>query len=226
MNRTAMMYKMRQDEKKTLREIAEIFGVSKQRIQQILGNTEHIREERIQQRDGDIRKCSLDMSDVEVSEFMDVSLDIVKRARKGLRRKIDGMGGSNLEIGEQAQSMMSVRLAEMGFDNELMPRHHAFSIRLFNGNRLNVKKATLVHPPSSPYPFFSVGAPNKDSDYLIVVGYFDGEEYVYVVPTEIAIRHSYMSRIRLCPFAGSSMSKRGHSRIFDEYINRFDLLSI
>jgi hypothetical protein len=137
----------------TLQEIATKYGISRERVRQMVGNSgagyrqRKIKAYVVNNKDKTNREISLELG---------VTKGYLGRYRHDHRHAIDG---GNLEMGARWEEIVSKILIDHGINNTLMPHHHEFDILLENGKRVDVKAASrTMKPPSSKcYPFYSFG---------------------------------------------------------------------
>jgi hypothetical protein len=209
MDRVQEMRRMRFEESKTLQEIADRYGISRERVRQILGNSGQVALGKKRRTYNENKHLS--------NSILSGLLGIVKRSiynyRNGERHEIDG---GYAKIGADTEVVVSKKLFSLGIGNKLMPHMHTFDILLDNGIKIDVKSSNPM-PMSrlSPMYNFATGVYRKGHycDFLILF-LQDAKEFFVVPDREIT------GIIRFC-WPESDYGKK--SKWLD-YHNRFDLL--
>lgn len=197
-------------EGKTYEELANIFGVSRQRIQQITGDTGLFSDIIIK----NLGKTK--QSAVDISSTTGLSIATVYKKFGNFRLGINDKGGSVYK-GKKYEKTVSGKLSSMGIENQLMPNSHPFDILLANGKRIDVKGTSHKMQPASqktPYYHFKIGSNKKiqETDFFIL--YIEPDDAYYIFP--------------------GNMFPSGHARIyhpplykskFSFYLNNFSLLT-
>ena len=210
--RNQEMYNLRFTHGKTLQEIASQFGVSRERVRQIIGNTG--REFRV---------------NWTKKKFMEYDLEAVSDISslpgvKSVWQKVWGSyrhPNSNSQ-GIEFEEMGNALLISKGFETKLMPHLHPFDI-LVNGEiKIDVKHSdfdiSTLESQNSTGPTYPIShlKGGKDCDLFLVFVPL-GEEYsAFIIPSyEVA----GLDKIRIPWPSGKKPSK------WHKYLNRFDLLS-
>lgn len=217
-SRAAEMVRLRFEESKTLQEIANVYGISRERVRQIIGNSGSGYKLRRN------RKKILshpELTNDELSEYTGISVNVISthRAMAGQRHTIKD--GGHLKSGTEGEIIVSDKLRELGIEHKLMGHMHKFDIILKNGKRIDVKTAdSAIKPPSQhggAYYNFRItkfrSGQESYADFFILL--IKPENKFYVIP-ENEIAKSYL-RITQSPLKKEKLK-------YDKYINRFDLL--
>lgn len=137
-----MMY-MRNVELKTTREIADEFGISRERVRQIVGNDPTIRAKRNEKFSRYIQE-STDKTNEELAKELGRAEGYVSNRRNGTRHKINGDANSPFAVGAKWEEWVAERLNERGFSAKLMPPKNPYYDILVNDIvKINVKASTL-----------------------------------------------------------------------------------
>ena len=130
------------------------------------------------------------------------------------RHAIDG---GALQVGTQAENIVSEKLRRIGLSNTLMPHRHTFDILLDNGIKVDVKSSNPMKTAktvSSQYTFRTKKyEKGRYCDFLIL--YLNDVNEFFVVPL-----NKCKGIIRFC-FPEPDMGKKS---MWLQYHNRFDLL--
>jgi hypothetical protein len=189
----SIAYKQRRQEIVNLRvdegwrnsEIAQHYGVSRQRIEQIL-ELEGVKH-KIPSRGSVARQQAPNLTHLTLNEFakkMRLSRRYASTIFGKFRHAIEGNPATKKGI--LGESFVSEILKQHGVGNKLMPPHHLFDILLDNGKTVDVKTAFAPMQPASqshPYHGFNIRKhmkPSKRVDFFAFVLY-DKKE-VYFVP--------------------------------------------
>jgi hypothetical protein len=214
--RIKRLKKLRNDKGMLIQEIADMEGVSRERIRQIIGNT------------GRDFIGKFVENNVAVSSSMTTrqSEDLFGGRGKGiLRKKISEIwhrvhGESPTARGVIAEEKISKKLAADGIENKLMPYGHPFDILLGNGKRVEVKTAFSVSKTSpamvSAQYRFHVRKKEKGTHCDFYVLYIEPTNEFFIVPnSEInSVDHIYIT---------SPKPKRSWGK-YHQFKDRFDLL--
>lgn len=164
----------------TLQEIGDHFGVSRERVRQIVGNTGYeVQKRRISERERFILEHP-ELTTKQLAESIGCGQNLVSSIRADIRHAIEP---GALAKGTAVEDTVSALLHQHGIANELMPHFHAYDILLSNGKTIDVKSAhSIMNPPSSiGYPYYHFPVRKADyCDYFIFV--VVPEEQYYVVP--------------------------------------------
>lgn len=209
--RNKEMMRLRLEKGKSLQEIADIYGITRERVRQIVPDTgknfitkwtEHKIDEY------DLSACK------DINELPGAIT--VWRKLWGKHRHAAKSG--SVKIGQEYEQKASDILSSMGLSNKLMPNRHPFDILLDNGLRVDVKHSDC---DVSDFPTQNCASPTysianmkygEDCDFFIVFV----SDAVFVIPaSEVKV-----DRIRIpYPQTGRKPSK------WTQYKDRYDLLS-
>jgi hypothetical protein len=224
--RAAEMLELRYGQKWTLDKIGIKFGISRERVRQILGNTGYMGESRVDPRKArrsvqieEIKaSMSPDKTNQEVIDETGLPESLISSLRAGTRHAIkDGKASDGMQV----ENKVSATLTDNGIKNKLMPNKHHHDIELPDGRRVEVKArlATIQRTPEGKekYHFTLVknGAARERAEFFVLVSPYD----TFVVPSceipdkTVAIDFCYPE----------TDSGRRKSKYW-QYRNRFDLL--
>lgn len=209
--RNETMKKLRLEQGMSNTDIADMYGISRERVRQIVGNTGRMfRNEWTKEL----------ATDYDLSLVDDIkTLPGTQRVWKSLWGKFRHKAkGGHIEIGQTYEAKASELLKSMGISNKLMPTHHPFDILLDTGVRIDVKRSEFdvsslqtqkCVSPTYPIANMKYG---KDCDFFFVFV----PDAIFIIPaSEVST-----DRIRICyPQMGRKPSK------WNQYKDRFDLLS-
>ncbi len=209
---TNEMIELRYVAKLTLQEIADKFGISRERVRQRIGNSGFTATQARVKKNKKLYEQFKHLSNSALKKAM--GLKTANRYRDDSRHAIEG---GDLQIGAEAEEAVSKKLSRIGFKNTLMPHFHCFDILLDNGIKVDVKSSdpmTTTKTISSCYTFQTKkGVKGNYCDFLILY-LRDVQEY-FVVPMKDA-----GNIIRFC-FPEPDWGKKSK---WHQYHNRFDLL--
>lgn len=171
---------LREEKFWTLEQIAELYGISRERVRQILGNTGRgfIRRKR----EKEIQEHS-NLTNREICEKIGVPRgSLFYYGRSSSRHALEP--GSLCAQGAEAETIVSKKLMEHGIGNKLMPHHHPFDILLDNGLHIDVKFRNSSNNKSN-YPNYHVN-PKKTEiiDYYAIL--LPNKEDVYIIPYNLS----------------------------------------
>lgn len=209
----------------TMQQIADIFGISRERVRQIIGNSNDARRKLTE------KILLQDMENKTTSEIKDSVFDKIRRPIvKVLDEKIalqhhlpDRTGRSTgLINGINAENNVANILQVNGFNVELMPFGHPFDL-LVNGKKVDVKySSSLSMPPRGKTPFYRFAIrknikPNSCDFFIFSV--FDSNK-LWIIP------NSKLPNVNMV-YITKNLSHHSwkQSKRWDEYINRFELLT-
>lgn len=211
--RESNMLAMRKDGK-TLQEIGGFFGVSYQRVAQIIGETYRAqgRETRRRRRVDAITTLRLDgMTASEISEKLGISTGAVYSDAPGVRFKTYASG--SLGTGSAWEEWVSARLLDAGIENELMSHKHPYDILALGSVRIDVKSSNYLANslPSQVYTsdtyVFNIANTQKKRDGIdIVIFVIIPHEIAIIVPLSILPKNTTHIRIPY-PCVGKKKSK-------------------
>ena len=216
-NRKCEMVSMRNDGF-TLRAIGEKFGVCRERVRQIIGNTKRVKNWK-----HEVIKNSPDRTVESLSKELGYAKATV-RAYQIIyhpmeRYKVRGNGTSR--IGQRFEEIVSAKMESVGISNELMPYAYPFDILAFDFVRIDVKGAAKRKKSpslSNTSPTFSFhvreNRRSKSDFYIFVIGE-TGD--MFIVPSKEVPEHR--DQIIFCfPTNRPELSK------WQKYHNRWDLI--
>lgn len=227
-NRFDEMERLRFIEKWSITKIGIFFGVSRQRIHQILGSTGYLAEKPLRPRgvshSQDVQEArdlignETYKSPAELVEETGYSLSIIAEARKDIRcysqQKMTLMG-------MKVEDYVSEVLTANGIQNTLAPHSRPYDITLANGKTIEVKSRHKPHKSNSENFYFFVfkhalkkQKPNPDFYIFAIVR---DEIDLFVVPAKALGVRTALGFV----FPKSKKSRKNSMR---QYHNRFDLL--
>lgn len=207
--RTTQIKRLRFVENWTLQMIADKYGVSRERVRQILGNTgtgfiNEFHRKLVTQ---------YSLTNNRVSEITGLHTSTIMKYRKGMRHDIEG---GTVKAGMDIEDYVSESLTKMGITNELKSHHHPFDIELLDGTRIDVKSsAPLKNFPKNTYNFHPPGKEKGEyADFYVCVT--SDTKDIFVIPFHEIKKGT---PIRFC-FPPKKKGSKWH-----KFHNRFDLLS-
>lgn len=203
------MRRLRFQEQLTIQEIADKYGISRERVRQIIGNTGAGYK---QKRRKAFVKSHPEMTNDVIASAIGCSEGTISQYRNGQRHALKG---GNIKRGADVENAVSSILSLNGVANELMPHHHPFDILVGNGKRLEVKSSFKMMKPKSAkcaYYSFNTGRKSRigncDFFALVIVPTMD----IFIVPSSEV---TYQIHII---YPAKTKTK------WEQYHNRFDLL--
>jgi transcriptional regulator with XRE-family HTH domain len=211
-SRTKEMQHLRYQEKWSLQQIATKFGVSRERVRQLIGNSG---KGLVTERQNTIYNKFKHLTNKALGKLLGVQAGTVMRDyRNGERHEIEG---GVLKVGVEAEILVSKKLSSLGIRNTLMPHHHPFDILLGNGTRIDVKSSRPQNNSKTISPLYNFSTKKqikKDfCDFFIL--FLFGENQFFIVPFKDA-----KTLIRFC----YPKTNKGRQSKWNQYHNRFDLL--
>jgi DNA-binding Xre family transcriptional regulator len=213
--RKEKMLRMRFENFMTLREIGEEFGISKMRVNQIIGNTGRIN---VVKRNKEISQST--KTNTELAERYGVT----KATISTLRTNHHDIDGGCVQMGEEAERFVSDMLSEKGISNKLTPIAHPFDILAFGKARIDVKSA---HTRRKAYPTevspqwrfgLKINDRGKYCDIFVCVIWKTKD--CFIIPFEkISEKLSVNSDLTFC-----YPTKRPEIGKWQKYHNRWDLI--
>lgn len=172
---------LRNEEGWSLQAIAGHYGITRERVRQIVGNSGDLYFEKIKEKVLDPVYKFIPAS--QVAELTGVPFNTVVRLRKGKWHIVEP--GSSLADGQGWEIWASSRLWKIGVENALMPAGHPFDILTKGGQRIDVKSS---NPRPTRQREFVYGVydwhfrngPGKEFDYFILV--CADTEVSYIIP--------------------------------------------
>lgn len=152
--RRTEMLSLRQSKKWTLQKIADKYGISRERVRQIIGNSgpkyDGILVSKYNSkysflRDKNWQRRNADKTNKEISIELGVPQATISRFRGKIRHSVEP--DSLVGVGAYWEEWVSDHLRKMGIQNELMPFKHPFDILAAGYIRIDVKSSTECYPP-------------------------------------------------------------------------------
>lgn len=186
-----------------LQAIADKYGISRERVRQIIGNTGFINQqddatarwakrERRAARKAEKKQRLLDeirspenthRTNTELAEMLGVRAQIIADNRADLWHVVEP--NSWVGVGQEWETWVSNRLTTLGIGHRMMPPSHPFDILLDNGLAIDVKSTSCKMGFGGPETPFRVVLRNYSRgvcDFLIAV--IREHETAFIVPTE------------------------------------------
>ena len=217
--RKAEMLRLRFEEKWTLSEIGELFGVTKERVRQIIGNTggkdrkRKIKPEILARNESIL--SSTELTNQELSDKFGISKTRIGVIRGKTRHAIEE--NCNSKYGADAENVVASKLTVLGFKTELMPHKHPFDILIENFVRVDVKSTYKQRRKNKTYLYYSFSVrKNSRQKCDFYVCYIHPLDKFFVIPAlEIPPQRSMITV--------SYPPKKREGR-YIQYLDRFDLL--
>jgi DNA-binding CsgD family transcriptional regulator len=210
--------RLRHEEGLRLRDIGDQYGISRERVRQICGNTGHLFSKR---RKKSIRNASPNATNQELAERFDLSTRSISKYREGWHVVT---GDSSPATGNAGEALVADLLATMGHEVELQGYGAPFDILLDGRVRIDVKAASAGGIPPSQvgelvnlrYNFSVRKFDNREPvDFYILIT--TDTDDVFVVPYKAVPDGAH--NIQFCwPTARPSIGR------YQKFLNRFDLL--
>lgn len=163
--RNTEMKRMRFEDCATLKVIGDRYGISHQRVRQLVGPTPKgmgisWTKELIAQTDiSDMTRADID----DLPGVNQIWLKHFAKNRHGIKP-----GDSGIFKGTETEKLVSELLIENGIAHRLMPHMHPFDILLDNGIKIDVKGAsTKQHPRSQKTPFYGIEIRKKNVEIML-----------------------------------------------------------
>jgi hypothetical protein len=222
--RLSEIQNLRLNEKWTLDKIGILYGMSRERVRQILGNTGNIAESFINISAGKKEMLSfvaINETDKTTQEFASkyhVHKGVAMAAWRGLRHKIKE--GSCAGLGFAIENFVSEELLKNGINHQLTNSRDVDAI-LDNGKTIEIKSR---HCPckkmtSKNFYFFPLERSIKKChpDYFILVVVIEDKKDIFIIPKEYIPSHGGVG------FCWPTTFLPAHS-IYSGFHNRYDLL--
>ena len=215
------MLLLRFEEGQSLQMIANKFKISRQRVQQIIGNTGinngGFNYHKINLLDDqDFLLLTSNKTNEELSRELGLGENTISSHRSKIRHAIK-KGDTSVSRGFDGEEWASEWLKYKGISNQLMNFKHTFDILAFDKIRIDVKYATIPWGYSSRTWRFHVKQYNKRHDcdfYLFIIA---KTEDVFVIPaTKIPEKQKYV--VLTCPTSRPTLFK------WEYYHNAYDLI--
>ena len=140
--RICEMHKLR-DNGATIQAIGDIYGISRERVRQLIGNTGYVAAAFIRDERQRIVDNSKDLTTPELIQKLGI---MARSVRRNYHHPVAGNGA--VSRGNQAEVRAAEILRRNGLSPELMPLHHPFDILVNGSIRVDVKSA--YKPLQSP----------------------------------------------------------------------------
>jgi len=208
----------------TLQKIADRYGISRERVRQIIGNSGHIAIKTTDRlKDEEFLQQTANLTNEELADMLGVSQQTVAKHRGDMRHAIKN-GNSAAYRGAMIEDKVSEILKEKGISNELMPFKNGFDILALDTVRIDVKSAYKNwNPPSSnfvsPLWRFKIQSgviKRKGTDFYAC--YIVPTEELFVIPSNVI--PETREYIAFCwPTTRPTMSK------YQKYLNAYHLIT-
>lgn len=213
---------MRFTQNRTLQEIGDHYGISRERVRQILGNTgDIVVRQRTKEKVEFIQNSTHQTNDqLEKNLFSKFGIKFGGRLYKIRSTTRHAISGGAFGQGTEAEDLVSEKLNSMGIRNEQMPHHHPFDIKLANGKTIDVKAAfrpcvTSKAQTNTMYRF-GVGKDRRGDYCDFFICYIKPTEDFFIIPNE----NVNMVQTLYINWPTPERSWAG----WEEYHNRWDLL--
>lgn len=204
---------------KTLQEVGNAFGLTRERIRQIAGHGKsHIIKK--EKRTSFIKR-NPHLSSKNIAKILHLNLNQVRKYRKSFREPLDSCNSLIFRASEIEENIHDVLLSK-GFNNTLMPHMHPYDIELQDGRKIDVKASFhTIHPKSQYSPFYSFKLGKKRrgeyADFFILVVVPTND--IYIIPNSVL--KPGLEYIRIPEL---KTRQKSHSRKYDKFKNNFDVL--
>jgi hypothetical protein len=204
---------LRLEQRRTLQSIASKYGISRERVRQIVGNTGYIGQEI---RDEYIKSQRGKTND-ELAEELGLSFVTISRKRSNIHHAVSS-DCRPVFVGHKWEEWAHYHLLKNGIKNKLMGYKSPYDIMALGNIFIDVKVTTKTSPTSnkikSPqYRFRPNINHNKADLYMLIIA---PTEDVFIVPDEII---GNMQQVAFC-----WPSKRPEIGKIQKYHNRLDLI--
>jgi DNA-binding CsgD family transcriptional regulator len=197
------MRRLRFEERLSLQKISDRFGISRERVRQIIGNSGP-KNGGFQFNQFYDTLCDpgwlaprIDKTNREIAEELEVSVGSVSMYRGSSRHAIEPE--SVLGKGARAEEVVSDKLWRRGIPNKLMPVHHPYDILVGGQIKIDVKSAYKPSYPTNPsmvnpqYRFgVRSGKKREDADYYILI-IVETEDYFIVPAKDVPIQQQSLT---------------------------------
>lgn len=206
----------------TMQEVGDKFGISRERVRQIIGNSRGARRKLTE-----ALALSSNSAWTSTQSLINLANRLVNRPVKSVvRKKIASVHhlpktGGYLFSGIVAENRISEKLTENGVKHQLMPIRHPFDILTESGKRIDVKSTLKTwNTPRGKTPFyrFAINKHRKEAcDYFIL--FYTPEEKMWIIPANL------MPKVNTV-YISTDINDRSWdtSNRWNEWVNRFDLL--
>lgn len=201
-------------EGKTKEEIGKIYGISRERVRQIIGNglsiAKKVRHEKIKAQAAQLAET---YTASEAAEILNISVGLLWEIAPGNRFKIsDENPNSSVAKGDKWENIISEKLNLMGMENELMPHHHPFDILVKERVRIDVKSRHSFTTDSKGYQGYTFNIRKVDNADFVILVITETETY-FIIPLSKKTSHSI--RIQVDPKRSSK---------YEQYRNNWNLI--
>lgn len=178
--RCQVMLSLRYDHGWTLNEIGILFGVTRERVRQIIGNSGWMAAK---YRKREVRAAPYEVTNQQLADELGLTYATVSYLRAGIPKKAPS--GSLRRIGQKCEERVEEKLESLGYTVEKMAPNAPFDLLVDGEIKIDVKYAsTKPNPPSksalnnTQYQFKVEGHGEKDLDFFVFVA----EDDMFVVP--------------------------------------------
>lgn len=213
------MIKMRQEKLMTLQEIADIVGLTRQRVHQILGAHTYIDGGRLGKRRDYIESC-IDKTNDELAKELGLYSGYVSTLRNGTRHAIKA-GDTAPSKGREAEDIVITILSNHGYEVEYKDYLYEYDLLINGIVRCDVKSSCALYKTnpgikSNQYRFrIRQDRRDKCDIYILYMGGNDKD--IFIVPTD-KVPDKY-EHIQMCyPTLRPDIGK------YQQYKNRFDII--
>lgn len=212
---------MRLEGRMSLQSIANLYGISRERVRQIAGNSGNVYWAHKKDQFNNILISSNDKTNREIQEEYGLSLHSISMSKTRTKERHAIELDCNAGRGAAAEIMVSNKLTELGINHQLMSHHHPFDILVDDRIRVNVKSAwSNKIPPSligrcvnNRYHFGLQRRSRDNADIFILV--IANTKDMFIVPNS-DIPPQMTSIYITYPSARPDIGK------FQKYLNRWD----
>jgi hypothetical protein len=223
MNRKDSMIEMRFIKKMSLQSIGDYYGISRERVRQIIGNSyieisNKKRSESEQFIASKFETCEENLIRAK-RELIKPVYGIIYAKIASIHHPIDGDRTCNAVVGEIAETKAHNKFISLGFESKLMPLRHPFDI-LVNEYRVDVKtslKKFIGSPKySAKFWHFGIRKDKKDEcDFFCCMA--DNKFWIIPSPDLKNVSSIYIP-------TGDSTRSWSKSERWNKYLGAFDLL--
>lgn len=199
---------------KTYQEIGDLFGLSRQRIHQILNNNKIYCTYKLLDDDNWLKE-TVNFTNSELSELTGVDIKLVSRKRSGIRHKCAHIGV--WAKGILAEEWASQYLQDNGIDNQLKNFRADYDILALGNVRIDVKSSNPLSNPNTINPQYVFSYNNKQDVDLYFCVLWDTKD-VFIFPSDI-MRKVKSSKRFVWPSNSDKINKHN-----SQYHNRLDLI--
>lgn len=216
------MRRMRFDGLKTLEEIGNEFGLTRERVRQILGNDGFSIVRKRRKETEKYIESQTNKTNDELAAELETTYAMVSLSRGGTRHAVKPE--TSTERGYKGEEIVSAKMTELGIEHEMMPNNHPFDILVFGNLRIDVKTChnrptypSLIGKAKSPRLTFKAPRNKRnDLDFYILLAMETGD--MFIVPVDCAPEKNDQF-IFSWPTLRPTMSK------WSQYLEAWDLLT-